>query len=65
VTAILAASFMASSMVLAILGSRQSDGTSVFDRLPLTIEQSVPAEGDGTNELPATDSEPATNVPLD
>lgn len=64
-TAILAASFMASSMVLAIMSSRQSDGTSVFDRLPLTIEQSVPAEGEGTGDQPAADTEPATNVPLD
>lgn len=64
-TAILAASFMASSMILAIMSSRQSDGTSVFDRLPLTIEQSVPAEGDGSSDVPAADTEPATNVPLD
>ncbi|MEM1399193.1 MAG: preprotein translocase subunit SecG [Pseudomonadota bacterium] len=63
ITAVLAASFMLSSMLLAILGARQSEGPSVFDTLPLGIEQTAPEST--LPELNLNDTEPATNVPLD
>ena len=65
VTAILAASFMASSMALAILASRDNDGASVFDQIPATIEQPAGETGESLADELLRDSEPATNVPLD
>jgi len=48
-TGILAACFMGTSILLAILAGGGTESTSILDQTPPAVTESAPAEGDGLN----------------
>ena len=63
-TAILAAAFMVTSIVLTIMAGATKENQSILDTIPSGSTSGTPANQDSVDKNPATNTEQGNNVPL-